>query len=285
MRMLLRQELFKLRRKGRTYFGFATLLGVLLPVLVGFKYGSWEHLLVGPWLGSWQLLGSPFNGLWIAWFGLDWLLRVVPFFVCLVGGEMIAGEAAEGTLRALLVRPVSRTKLFLAKSVITFLYVAVLLTFFGLVSLGGGWLALGRGPLLLSEVLMEHHRFEILGEGPALIRLGLAYLLDIWGTWVIAALALLLSTVAENALAPAVGAMGITIGFWTLETMRYPWQEQIKPFLFTTYFDVWRELFKAGAMEPIRWEVIQRGVGISGLHILGFLALGTILFRRRDVTV
>jgi len=282
---LLRQELFKLFRRGRTYFAFITLLGVLFPVLLGFKYGSWEHFLMAPWLHSWQLLGSPFNGLWITWFGLDWLLRVVPFFVCLIGGEMIAGEAAEGTLRALLVRPVSRTRLFVAKGLATFLYVVVLLTVFGTVSLGVGWLVLGRGPLLLSEVLLEHHRLEVLGEGPALARLALAYLLNIWGTWVVAALALLLSAVAENALAPAVGAMGITIGFWVLETMHHPWQEQLKPFLFTTYFDVWRELFTAGAREPIRWPVIQQGVWVSGLHIVGFLVLGGILFRRRDVTV
>jgi ABC-2 type transport system permease protein len=281
---LLRQELFKLVRRGRTYFGFVTLLGVLIPVLFGFKYGSLERFLPGRWFSSWQLIGSPFNGLWIAWFGLDWLIRVVPVFVCLVGGEMIGGEAGAGTLRALLVRPVSRTRLFLAKSATTFLYVVVLMGFFGTVSLGVGVLVLGRGPLLLSEVLVERQRFEMLAEGSALLRLGLAYLLVIWGTWVVAALALLLSTLAENALAPAIGALAITIGCWTLETMPFPWQEQIKPFLFTTYFDVWRELFAVGAAEPIRWDVIQRGVWVSGLHLTAFLALGWFIFRRREVT-
>ena len=71
---------------------------------------------------------------------------LLPIAVAVLGGDAIAGESQTGTLRYLLVRPVGRTHLLLAKlvTVVAFVLLAVLVV--AAVSYAEGRLLLGRAP-------------------------------------------------------------------------------------------------------------------------------------------
>ena len=65
----------------------------------------------------------------------------------MVAGDSIAGEAQAGTLRYLLVRPVGRTRLLVAKLVATLVFVLVAVLSVAVVGFGVGRLLLGHQPL------------------------------------------------------------------------------------------------------------------------------------------
>src|SRR6476661_8937313 len=123
---MIRVELLKLLRRPRTWVTVAGLN--LLPTIVAVLLAVTN---LGPRPGT----GPPFLSAVLTdgtLFPLAALGIVLPLFlpvaVAVVGGDAIAGEAQAGTLRYLLVRPVARGRLLLAKlvSVIMFVLLSVL---------------------------------------------------------------------------------------------------------------------------------------------------------------
>src|ERR1700745_4127420 len=99
-----------------------------LPFLVA-VFITITHLAPPPGQGSAFLSAVLANGQLYPAAALALVLPVfLPVAVAVVAGDSIAGEAAAGTLRYLLARPVGRTRLLVAKlvSVITFTLAAVI---------------------------------------------------------------------------------------------------------------------------------------------------------------
>jgi len=123
---MIRVELLKLLRRPRTWVTIVALNA--LPTLVAVLLALTD---IGPRPGS----GPPFLSAVLTdgtLFPLAALGIVLPLFlpvaVAVVGGDSIAGEVQSDTLRYLLVRPVSRLRLLLAKlvSIIVFVVLATL---------------------------------------------------------------------------------------------------------------------------------------------------------------
>ena len=123
---MIRVELIKLIRRPRTWVIIGML--VALPTLVAILLAITD---LGPRPGT----GPPFLSAVLSdgtLFPLAALGVVLPLFlpiaVAVLGGDAIAGETQTGTLRYLLVRPVGRTHLLLAKlvTVVAFVVLAVL---------------------------------------------------------------------------------------------------------------------------------------------------------------
>src|SRR4051794_28462921 len=70
----------------------------------------------------------------------------LPIAVAVLGGDAVAGEVESGTLRYLLVRPVGRTQLLLAKMVTVVVFVLLAVLVVAAVSSVEGRLLLGRAP-------------------------------------------------------------------------------------------------------------------------------------------
>jgi ABC-2 type transport system permease protein len=118
-------ELGKLLRRPRTWITIALLC--LLPTIVAI-FLAVTDVAPRPGEGPAFLSAVLANG---ALFPAAALGIVLPLFlpvaVAVVAGDSVAGEASTGTLRYLLVRPVGRTRLLIAKlaSVMAFLLIAV----------------------------------------------------------------------------------------------------------------------------------------------------------------
>src|SRR6266480_1506950 len=119
-------ELVKLVRRPRSWVSI--LLLCALPTLVA-VFVAVTHVAPPPGQGPALLSAVLSSG---ALFPAAALAIVLPVFlpvaVAVVAGDSIAGEAAGGTLRYLLVRPVGRTRLLVAKlaSVIVYVLLVVL---------------------------------------------------------------------------------------------------------------------------------------------------------------
>ena len=149
---MIRVELAKLFRRPRTWISMV--LTCALPFVVA-VFITITHLAPPPGQGSAFLSAVLQNGELYPAAALALVLPVfLPVAVAVVAGDSIAGEAAGGTLRYLLVRPVSRTRLLVAKliSVVAYVLLVVLAVTFTAYATGSCLLgpsraaAVGQGP-------------------------------------------------------------------------------------------------------------------------------------------
>lgn len=222
---------------------------------------------------------SYFNGLIFTLYSAYFAFQlIIPISVSILAGTQIAGEARAGTLRFLLTRPISRTQLYLGKYLVSALNVFVLLAFFigfnlliGLLLVGWGDLSLYPGPL---NLVQEPSR---LAQTDALLRFGYATLTGTWSLMTLATLAFLMSVLFENPIAASFTALTLYVMFNVIG--RVDFFVDLKPYLFTTDMEFWRDVFKPEIPMP---ELLYRACR-CGLYSVGFLLAGLIAFERKDI--
>lgn len=264
-------ELRKLLRRPRTW---ATILLLdALPTLVAVLL-AFTDLAPRPGEGPVFLSAVLSNG---SLFPLAALAIVLPLFlpiaVAVVAGESVAGEAQAGTLRYLLVRPVGRTTLLIAKlvSVIAFVLIAVVVVALTAYVVGVTLFGVGsfEATTVSGTVLTPSQIF-----GRTLLAIGYVTL-SMMG---VAAIALFLSTVADTPLAAALGAMALLIASSLLLTLDAA--NVLAPYLPTRYWLSFVDLFR----DPIRWRDITRGIGLQAVYVGVFLAAAWANFTSKDIT-
>jgi len=278
MLSLIRLEWIKTFSKLRTYIGFIALCVVLPIIFTGLKIDDGRFLRG---TSSYELLeqnfyisGNLLNGFFVSELVMYFLMVHIPFFIALVAGDQIAGEATAGTLRMVMIRPPSRLKFITAKAVISLVYTTLLVAFLGALSLGLGIIIFGTGDLLVrAEGLL------ILAEQKAAYRFLLAYALAVLAMGVVSSLALMLSVLVENAIGPIIGTMAIVvISVIISETPISPF-EKIRPFFFTTYSNVWQKAF----LDPLPFSDILSSVFYLILYMLTFFSVAFFIFNRKDI--
>ena len=205
---MIRGELSKMFRNRRTWATIAlidampTLVAVLLAVTdLGPRPGT------GPAFLSAVLTDGSL-------FPLAALAMVLPLFlpiaVAITAGEAIAGEAQQGTLRYLLIRPVGRTHLLVAKLVAVMAFVVVTVLVVAITAYVAGLLLLGdqtvtvTGPTTsVSGTAMSTP--ELLGR--TCLAFGYAMLCMLG----VVAVGLFLSTVAQSPLGAALGTLSLLV--------------------------------------------------------------------------
>ncbi len=273
---LIRVELIKIYSKPRTYIGFIT-LGILIPLIMVLirKFGfNLPQYYLKSLAQNFQMEGNLVNGYLISYYLMSILWVHFPFFVILVAGDSFAGEDSHGTFRILLTRPVSRIQVLTAKYLAVFIYTASIVLFLGIISLGSGSLLLGSGDLFVFD-----KGILILSQNEALLRFGIAYGLAIFVQIIVASLAILLSTISENPIGPIIGTYAVIIVSIILSMLKIEALEVLRPYLFTSYFDV----FFAPFANPIPWrEILASVLALAKFGGLFFI-LSVIRFIRKDI--
>jgi ABC-2 type transport system permease protein len=269
---MIRVEQLKMLRRPRTWITIALLNA--LPTLVAVLLAVTD-IAPRPGEGPAFLSAVLTDG---TLFPLAALAIVLPLFmpvaVALYAGEAVAGEAQAGTLRYLLVRPVGRTRLLVAKLLSTVSFVLLATVIVAVVAYAVGVLLLGDGTAstvtgvsgtsLTSAQLVER---TVLSIGyVALSMLG------------VAALALLLSTVSDSPLAAALGALAFLIASTLLLTLDAA--QALRPYLPTRYWLAFVDLFR----DPIVWRDLERGVLLQAVYVVVFLGIAWANFSTKDVT-
>ena len=187
---LIQIELYKIFSKGRTYIGFGAIFLIILFIQLGiYVEGQNVFDFITQQLGqTFEFEGNVINGYLISYIVLNTLWIHVPILVALVTGDLISGEANKGTFRLLLTRPISRTKLLIAKFLAGWTYLLLLIIFMSAVGMGIGLLIFGKGDLM---VFRESINFFAADELPW--RFVSAYLFGMLSMTVVASLAFMLS--------------------------------------------------------------------------------------------
>ena len=200
-------------------------------------------------------------------FGSFWL---IPLITALVGGDIVAAEDNNGTLKTILTRSAERWQVFAAKVLAAATYAAVALFSYVLVGLIAGGLVWGFDSVtLLSRTTV--------GPGRGLVLLGagtLAYLMPVLA---LAAIAILLSTVTRNSAAAVVGTLMVSILLQVLAAISA--LDFLQPYLLTSQFNAWQGLLR----DPPDWAPVVRAAWVSALYAVPSIFAALTVFLRRDV--
>jgi ABC-2 type transport system permease protein len=298
---MIKVELVKLLRRPRTWI--SVVLTCALPFMVA-VFVTVTHLVPPPGQGSAFLSAVLQDGALYPAAALALVLPVfLPVAVAVVAGDSIAGEATGGTLRYLLVRPVGRTRLLVAKliSVIVYVLVVVLAVTFtayatgvfllgpsqaaavgqtpgGVAGVGGG--LAGQAPT--AGQAAGGAVTSLSGAPLSLLQLteriagAIAFItVSMLG---VAAIALFLSTITDSALGSALGALAALVASEVLVTLNAA--TVVQPYLPTRYWLAWIDFFR----QPVFWRDIQRGFGIQAVYVVVFLAAAWANFSTKDIT-
>lgn len=220
---LLRSELRWVLRRPRTQIALGLL--ALVPVLIGIGIVATDS----PG-GSGLLTQIAGNGLVLPVAALSISLALLlPLAVTMAAADALAGESAHGTLRGLLLAPISRTRLVLIKmigvlavAVAAVAAVAVLGMVTGLVLIGPSGSVNGMLTLSGTEV----------GPGSALVRVLLAAAWTVGQLAAVGAVALAVSSTTDHPLVVLAATLGGLIVFGVLSAI--PALDWLQPVLLTT---------------------------------------------------
>ncbi|MEV7624841.1 ABC transporter permease [Actinoplanes sp. NPDC089786] len=275
---MIRVEIAKLFRRPRTY----VIAGLLcaLPFVVAVFLAT-TRIPPPPGQGGAFLSAVLSNGSLYPAAAMALVMPVfLPVSVAVLAGDSVAGEASQGTLRYLLIRPVGRTRLLVAKLVALIVFVlfaigAVLLTSFltGITMFGGepaAGVAIPADVTSLSGVTITP--FGLVMRLLATVAYIVISMLSV------AAIALFLSTITDSGLGAAMGALAVLVTSQVLVTLDAA--AAIRPYLPTRYWLAWVDFFR----DPILWRDIERGAGIQLVFLVVLLGAAWANFMTRDIS-
>ena len=211
------------------------------------------------------------NGMYVALAALSALLPfLLPMAAAMVAGYMIAGEAELGTLRIILLRPVRRGALLMAKWTMAMVYLAV------------GFAIMLAGGLLFGAVFFGLHPMVTLSGTTVGVwhGLGLIVLCCLYGLAAMAcivSLALLFSVLTDSSLTALIATIVIYIVVQVLIAFSY--FDWLAPWVFPHYFLDYVNFFR----DPIYWDPILKGLAAFAAWSTGLTIVAYLLFRRKDV--
>ena len=276
MGRLVYSELLKTFLKKRTYLGFLIILIIvpLVEVVMKVEGGRYLSMTTRGLSMDFSILGNPFNGWFVAHSIMNSLWVQIPLLISFVAGDQLAGEATSGTYRLILIRPVSRTRVITAKYVVTVIYTVLFVLFLGGLSIGLALALLGGGDLFVIG-----RSIVVLASSDVAWRFCAAYLLASWGMISIAAIAFFFSSFVENAIGPIVATMGVQIVFLIISNIPSQFFDDVKPYLYTTYINVWQKCF----MTLVPWDDVWKSVAALGAYSVGSFLLAWMIFVRKDI--
>ena len=212
------------------------------------------------------------NGLFVALAALTIELGLfLPLAVSVVAGDSVAGEANIGTLRYLLVTPVTRLRLLLVKyaGIVIGAFVATYVV--TLVGMLMGLILFGGGPMtLLSGTQISF--------GAGLLRVVLAAAYLALGLSALGAVGLFASTLTEQPIAAMIATIMVSSTSFVLDSI--PQVAWLHPYLLTHHWLDFGDLFR----DPIAWNNILSGVGLAASYAVVFFAAAWARFTTKDVT-
>lgn len=273
-------EYRKLILKSRTYIGPAAMLFIITAMLIGLRYSHQFDYMKQTMGQDFIIAGRITNAAFLTRYLLEGIFFFfLPLAVCSIAGDLIASEAADGTLRMILCRPVSRLSILTAKYIACITSSIGLTVGTGLVAYLVGLVFLGGGSLFVVPDFRGGGGIWILSEHDAVIRLIAAYSLTAVGMLAIGSIAFMISTLLSNSNGAIFGAMGFLIASGIIGQIDY--FSSLKPYLLTTYLDKWQQFFG----ESMDMHVLFKSIGVMAVYSIVCFVISAIIFRRRDVLV
>ena len=231
-----------------------------------------------------RLLGE--NGLGFAehYMGLTLAIVIIAFsftflgglYVALVSGDIVAKEVEEGTMRLLLARPISRSRLLMLKLAACLVYTVSLVFFLGVsaLALASAYRG-GLGELFI--VIPDEQLFAFYGTGEGLFRYARGVACLAVGTCVVAALGFMFSCFRVKPAAATI--LTLSVLFVDLVLTQLPYFKSLRGWFISYHAGFWVRTF----LEYPPWPAIARSVAYLFALSASFVAIGVVGFQQRDL--
>jgi len=270
-----RNELWKLFGKKRTYIGFGAFVLVQTGMLLMFRFGRVRAEIVRTLAGNGYLASEYISTLTVAVIMLiPQVALLMPLYAALVGGDMVAKEVEEGTLRMILSRPISRFRLLFMKWLAGVLFATLLV-----LVLGGTALGLARiwFPWKGMFVSWPGSGFNVLsvGEGLKLYLWSLSFMAV--NASVAVGLAFMFS--CFNMKPAAATILALSVLFISMVMENIPFFEPYKEWFPTYHFHTWIRIYS----QPTPWDAVGQSLCVLLPVNLTTFLVGAAAFQARDI--
>jgi len=271
----LRNELWKLFGKKRTYIGFGAFLLAQNAMLLAFRFTHWQRNMEQVLAGNGYLARDYVSTLTVAVVMLiPQILLLMPLYAALVGGDLVAKEAEDGTLRMILSRPISRFRLLFVKWLAGVIFAALLA-----IALGGTALVFARlwfpwrgmfvfAPGMVFNVLTANEGFRLYLCSHFFLAVNAS---------VVLALAFMFS--CFNMKPAAATILALSFLFLNLVMEGIPFFEQYQEWFLPYHFRSWLLMYA----QPIPWERIAGSLLILLAYNVTSFLVGAAAFQVRDI--
>ncbi|MEI6389544.1 MAG: ABC transporter permease [Verrucomicrobiota bacterium] len=270
-----RNELWKLFGKKRTYIGFGAFLLVQTGMLLMFRFGHVRADMERTLAGNGYLAQEYMSALTVAVIMLiPQVALLMPLYTALVGGDMVAKEAEEGTLRMILSRPISRFRLLLMKWLAGGVFAALLV------------LVLGGTALCLARIWFPWKGMFVSwpGIGFNVLSAAAGFKLFLWSLVFMAvnasvAVGLAFMFSCFNMKPAAATILALSVLFVSMVMENIPFFEHYKEWFPTYHFHTWIRIYS----QPTPWDsVVQTLCILLAINLTTFL-VGAAAFQARDI--
>lgn len=270
-------ECIKIVVKPRSYIGIGAITLIVGIILFAMKIDGSEFIsfMTGQFEQSLSFQGKILNGNFMAYIVLQMLIVHVPLLIALVTGDLVSGEAAMGTIRLLLTKPISRTRVLFSKYLAGCAYTFIMLLWLMFLALIVGKILFGTGDLMV----LNGDGLIIFQKQDVLWRFACGFSLAFLSLVMIATLSLTLSCFSDNSIGPIVTTMAIIILFTIISALDVPVLHKIQPYLFTNHMVVWQDFFR----DPLPVRKILNSSMILVIHIVGLLVIAVYKFNKKDI--
>jgi ABC-2 type transport system permease protein len=273
----LKNELRKLFGKPRTYIGFGVFLLFQNLVLVAIHLSNWRRNTAGLLSLNGYDVGDYISALTVAVIMLiPQILLLMPLYTSLIGGDLVAKEAEDGTLRMILSRPISRFRLLLVKWVTGLVFSALLVLALGFMALffARMWFPWG-GLFVFTPVPVQ--MFNLMDANAGLRHYALCQLLLSLNACTIMSIAFMFSCFNMKPAAATTLAMSFLLVSFVVEML--PFLEEYQTYTVIHHFRAWLLVFA----KPTPWERIAQSVCILLAYNITAFVIGAAHFHTRDI--
>ena len=271
----LRNELWKLFGKKRTYIGFGAFLLAQTAMLLAFKYTRWQGDMERMLNGNGYLASEFISALTVSVVMLiPQIMLLMPLYATLVGGDLVAKEAEDGTLRMILARPISRLRLLFVKWSAGIFFALVLV------------LALGLTALVFARVLfpwkgmfvfVPGRAFSVLSADEGMLRFALSHVFLAVNASVMVSVAFMFSCFNMKPAAATILALSFLFLSAVMESI--PFFDRYENWFITHHFKCWLLVFQ----NPIPWaQIVQSEIILFATNATAFV-IGSMAFQVRDI--
>jgi ABC-2 type transport system permease protein len=271
-------EFIKIAAKPRSYLGLTAITVLVGVILFALKSDgmSFISLLTASFEQTLTFEGNILNGNLVAFIVLQLLVIHIPLLVALVTGDLVSGEAAMGTIRMLVAKPISRTQLLLSKFLAGGVYTLLIVIWLAIMAVVLGKLFFGSGDI----IVLNSDGLVILQEADINWRYICGFSVAFLALLTVSSLSICLSCFSENSIGPIVTTMSIIILFTIIGTLDVHIFDKVRPYLFTTHMASWRSFFE----DPLPMQDIKNSLVILSVHNVIFILISLYQFNRKDIT-
>ena len=271
----LRNELWKLFGKKRTYIGFGAFLLAQNAMLLAFKFTRWQSEMERLLEGNGYLALEYVSALTVALIMLiPQIALLMPLYTALVGGDLVAKEVEDGTLRMILSRPISRFRLLLVKWLAGGIFSAALVVMLGVTALGFARLWF---PWQGMFVFIPGQIFNVLSPADGLRFYAFSHLFMTLNACTVLGIALMFSSFNIKPAAATILALSLLFANLVMEGI--PFFERYHQYLLTFHFHAWRLVFS----QPMPWAQIGQSVCVLLAVNLTTFLIAAAAFQARDI--